>query len=455
MKKSALSILLASLLLVLAISSCKKPVNDYATPQSSVADHPGFGNGNLPLVATQRPPDILFTNQAGYHVFNGGYGSGLAVDPRPGQNHVFYYLTDRGPNVAGFGGSYFIVPDFNPQIGVFKLEGDSLRKVRVINLKNPNGQFITGLPNPASQNPTGEVAFDANGHQLAPDPFGLDTEGLTVMADGTFWISDEYGPHITHFDAEGNQLERISPFQNGTNNREMPKVFIRRRANRGMEGLASTPDGQWLVGGMQSPLDNPASPGATRDKARNSRVNRLLFFNIETGATKQFIYRTTNPGNFISDIVAVSNTEFLVLERDGNFPLAGNPASAFKRVYRINVSGASDVSDPSNSVTGMLINGKTLEVAAADNEAGFNALKPVDKSLAVDLIAAFPNFPHDKTEGLALIGKDFIAVSNDDDFGVVDDGAGSFIPKYLPLFNPTKVIDHGVTYFVKIPSTSN
>jgi hypothetical protein len=29
------------------------------------------------------------------------------------------------------------------------------------------------------------------------------------------------------------------------------------------------------------------------------------------------------------------------------------------------------------------------------------------------------------------------------------------VPKYLPLFDPTKVIDHGVTYFVKIPSAGN
>jgi hypothetical protein len=440
---------------VLCAVSCTKTIADKTAQQSSIASHPGFGNGNLPLIATQRAPEILFTNRAGFHVYNGGYGSGLAVQPGPGQNHLLYYLTDRGPNVAGFGGLYFVVPDFNPQIGVFKLEGDSLRKVRVIHLKAPNGQLITGLPNPSNQNPTGEVAFDANGHQLPPDPFGLDTEGLTAMADGTFWISDEYGPHITHFDADGNQLERISPFQNGTQNRELPKVFIRRRANRGMEGLASTPDGKWLVGGMQSPLDNPASPGATRDKARNSRVNRLLFFNIETGVTKQYIYRTTNPGNYISDIVAVSTTEFLVLERDGNFPLAGNPASAFKRVYRIDVSGASDVSDPSNSPTGLLINGKTLEVAAADNEAGFNTLRPVSKALAIDLITTFPQFPHDKTEGIALIGQDLIAVSNDDDFGVVDDGGGSLAPKYLPMFSPSKVIDHGVTYFVKIPVMNN
>jgi hypothetical protein len=430
-------------------------VDNKSPEQESVANHPGFGNGNLPFIAVQRTPDILFTNSHGANVYNGGYGSAIATIPGAGLNHFFYYLTDRGPNVDGFGGKYFILPDFNPQIGVFKLEGDSMRLVRIINLKNPNGGLITGLPNPSNQNPTGEVAYDANSQQIPYDPFGMDSEGLTAMEDGSFWISDEYGPHIVHFDANGNELERISPFQNGTNNREIPKVFIRRRANRGMEGLAATPDGKWLLGGMQGPLDNPASPSATRNKARDSRVNRLLFFNIETGVTKQYIYRTEIVGNYISDIVAVTNTEFLVLERDGNFPLAGNPSSSFKRVYRINISSASDISDPANSAAGILINGKTLEVAAFDNEPGFASLKAVQKSLAVDLIAAFPDFPHDKTEGIALIGKDLIAISVDDDFGVIDDGVGGYIPKYLPFYNPARVIDHGVTYFVKIAGSNN
>jgi hypothetical protein len=437
-------------LILLFFSACKKAVEIENSEEATVANHPGFGNDNLPLIATQRTSGILYTNTQEFHVYNGGYGSAIATVPSQGHNHLFYYLTDRGPNVAGFGGLYFILPDFNPQIGVFRLEGDSLRRINVINLKNSSGRLITGLPNPSNQNPTGEIAFDGNGNQLNPDPDGMDTEGLAAMEDGSFWISDEYGPHLAHFDANGTQLERVSPFQNGTNNREIPKVFSRRRANRGMEGLAVTPDGKWLVGAIQSPLDNPASPSAIRNKARDSRVNRLLFFNIETGATKQYIYRTEVVGNYISDLVAVSNTEFLVLERDSNFPLSGNPSSAFKRIYRININSASDVSDATNSAAGIIINSKTLEVAGFDNEPGFAALHPVSKSLVINLITTFPNFPHDKTEGITLIGKDVVAISNDDDFGVTDDGAGGYIPKYLPFFNPNQVIDHGVTYFIKI-----
>ncbi len=33
--------------------------------------------------------------------------------------------------------------------------------------------------------------------------YGLDSEGLAALNDGTFWVSDEYRPHIVHYDANG------------------------------------------------------------------------------------------------------------------------------------------------------------------------------------------------------------------------------------------------------------
>ena len=78
------------------------------------------------------------------------------------------------------------------------------------------------------------------------------------MKDGTFWISDEYGPHIVHYDEDGKQIERISPFGMDTGKRHLPAVLARRRANRGMEGLAANSDGKILVGIMQFTLFNPS-----------------------------------------------------------------------------------------------------------------------------------------------------------------------------------------------------
>ena len=31
------------------------------------------------------------------------------------------------------------------------------------------------------------------------------------MKDGSFWVSDEYGPYIIHFDSTGKMIEKISP----------------------------------------------------------------------------------------------------------------------------------------------------------------------------------------------------------------------------------------------------
>ena len=72
------------------------------------------------------------------------------------------------------------------------------------------------------------------------------------MPDGTFYVSDEYGPYITHFDATGRAIGRLSPLDGS-----LPVELRNRLPNRGMEGLTITPDGTMLVGMMQSALNQP------------------------------------------------------------------------------------------------------------------------------------------------------------------------------------------------------
>src|SRR5262249_34154176 len=143
---------------------------------------------------------------------------------------------------------------------------------------------------------------------------GVDTEGLAMGPDGTFWISDEYGPHILHVDTTGRTIERINPFGSGTGGRKLPLALAKRRPNRGMEGLALTPDGKTLVGIMQSPLDNP-----TPTIGRASNVNRIVTFDIGSGETHEYVYETDAVGLFTCDITAVTNSTFLVDERDALF----------------------------------------------------------------------------------------------------------------------------------------
>ena len=386
-------------------------------------------------------PAVL-TTVNGVRVFNGGFGSAITADPNdPG---VFYMLTDRGPNIDGTvaNSKVFALPDFAPQIGKFRIRNGQMLLEAIIELKNSTGGKLNGLPNPANQGGTGETALDLNGNTIAPSADGLDSEGMALAPDGTFWVSDEYGPHIVHFDATGRTIERINPFGSGTGGRKIPLVFATRRANRGMEGLTITPDGKTLVGIIQFALYNPSAVAIS-----GSLVTRILTFDIATGATKQFVYlieRANLQAN--SEITAITNTTFLVLERDGEYGTDANKSVLFKRVYKIDLTGATDISDPANGVNGKLYGGKTVEELKTAAMLLTNGITPVSKTLALDLaLETSPIYPHDKAEGLTLISPTLLAVSNDDDFGIT--GVGTYGVKLLPT---TNTIDRNRVYFVTL-----
>ena len=369
-------------------------------------------------------------------VYGSGYGSAVAFAPNGGRD--LYLLTDRGPNIDFPNGNKgFPVPDYSPRIVKAHLSGDKLRIDGEILLRRADGTPLTGLPIGAGAcGSTGESAFRLDGSAIPPDPEGIDSEGLVVLGDGSFWVSDEYGPFLAKFDAEGRQVRRLTPCNGG-----LPTVYAKRRPNRGMEGLTVTPDGQWLVGVMQAPLENPTSAGV-----RNvSRLTRILFKNIATGATREYAYILDDPtlqGN--SEILALSNTKFLVLERDGNFAF-GSPASTVKRIYEIDITGATDLSALGALGATPIAGGKTLEQATVAQLTGAGVV-PVSKALRVDLAAA--GFPHDKAEGMALGPGNMLFVTDDDDFGITTGAIGVMIQKLLP---PTNVPDFVEVWQFKLP----
>ncbi|MBV7433670.1 esterase-like activity of phytase family protein [Cardiobacteriaceae bacterium TAE3-ERU3] len=357
---------------------------------------------------------------------HGGYGSSAFADPN--NNQRFYALTDRGPNAdsANKGEKQFLVADYQPAVGLFEVsdQGD-ITLVKEIGLTNPDGQKITGLPNPKGFGATGEQAVDGEGNKLGTDQYGLDGEGLVVLADGSFYVSDEYGPHIVHFDAEGRELARISPqgLQSNSGELSLPAVFAKRRANRGMEGLAITPDHKTLVGIMQSTMYNPS-----KDEATNRTLTRIVTLNLDSGETHQYLYRQNDDNLSNSEIRALGATRFLVDERDGKFVGGDKPAQ--KHVYVIDLKGATDVGGDVDAENGLLVNGKTLE-ASTWEELEAAGIKPVEKQLAVDLVEAL-NYPHEKFEGMFLTADGKLAVLNDDDFALTSDKKGKVTQKMLP-----------------------
>lgn len=388
------------------------------------------------------PYTVLMTTKDGVEIQNGGYGSDACAHPE--DSSLFYLITDRGPNIDFSGskgkGKMFPVPDYAPRIGLFKMNEDGkVSLVKEITLKNPDGKDITGLPNPVGKGTTGEIAYDLEGNILGTDEFGLDSEGIVAMKDGTFWISDEYGPHIVHFYADGKQIERISPYGMDTGKRHLPAVLARRRANRGMEGLAVTKDGKTLVGIMQSTLFNPS-----KKEISNNQLVRIVTFDIASGKTKQYAYIQNKETDSTCGITALSDTEFVVIERDGKF---SGEKEAHKYLFKIDLKDATDItgSDP-ESESGLLINGKTLEQCSLE-ELEKAGIKTVKKEFLADLVDYLPNkYPHDKLEGLWLIGKDTVAVANDNDFAINVEN-NQLVQKKLP---GTNSIDDDVIYVINL-----
>src|SRR5262249_13131236 len=133
------------------------------------------------------------------------------------------------------------------------------------------------------------------------------------------FVSDEYGPYVYKFDRRtGKRLRRYAlPEHFAIDNlssvgaTEISGNTSGRVANKGMEGLAITPDGSTLVGFVQSPL--------LQDGGDGGRTNRIVTIDVESGATHEYAYdNRIGTKNFnSSEICALNDHQFLVLERDG------------------------------------------------------------------------------------------------------------------------------------------
>jgi phosphodiesterase/alkaline phosphatase D-like protein len=380
----------------------------------------------------------------GVSVTGGGYGSSLCVDPNSVNHDEYYGVTDRGPNVGGPSSiKVEPLPAFNPAIGHFKMLPNGTAQLEAsIPLKDGAGNPYSGRVN--TQVATGETIQDLNGNVQAKDPNGYDSEGLVALTDGTFWVSDEYGPFITHFDATGKQTARLSPFD-----ASLPVELAVRVPNKGMEGLCITPDGSTLVGMMQGALQQSDVTGLPAgDDATDIPILRIITYKLtapNAGTIHEYLYELESNKFGVSEISALTNTTFLVDERDGKFI-----PSSTKKLFTIDISAATDVGPLStvanstyngnfNNLTvplGLLFTGSSIEKlcnnggsttkAFVDGAITAKGITPVTKSLFLDFIGLLTTldsagrfFSHDKVEGVAVLnGGQQIVLSNDSDFGI-------------------------------------
>ena len=300
----------------------------------------------------------------------GGLGSGLAY----AGGNTFLALPDRGPNATPYNAavdstvSYIsrfqtVTLALTPQSGAALPFGLSPQLTGTTLLYSsdpliygtglglgakadgtPLGSGVPGLNASTGNNYfTGRSDNFGAGGSGNPYDARLDPESIRVSADGkSVFVSDEYGPYIRQFDKSTGQLLRTYTLPA---NLDVALVSAHgadeevnasgRVDNKGMEGLALTPDGKTLVGIMQQALLQDA-PGA-------SKLLRIVTVDVATGATHEYGYTLTS-GSGVSEIVALNDHQFLVDERDGK-GLGDGSNAAVKSIFLIDLTGATDISN--------------------------------------------------------------------------------------------------------------
>jgi len=320
----------------------------------------------------------------------GGLGSGLAW----AGGNTFIATQDRGPNAKAWNPGVDDTTSFIGRTQTLKLElaaasaGSPLPYTLTPTL---TGTTLLSSPTPLNYGAAGAPAINTAGKSYftgRSDGFGagpstnpndarLDPEAVRVSKDGkSVFVADEYGPYVYQFDRATGQ--RIRSFtlpdtfaitnKNAKGAVEIATNSSGRVTNKGMEGLAITPDGKSLVGFMQSPLAQDGGDGGA--------ANRIVKIDIATGHVTQFAYNNTVAGKNYnsSEIVALNDHEFLVLERDGK-GLGDGSKAAVKQVWKVDIAGAEDVSGLSGAAA-LLARAPTktlfLDIKAALNAAGIS-----------------------------------------------------------------------------------
>jgi Esterase-like activity of phytase len=366
-----------------------------------------------------------------------GIGSGLtrcATDV-PG---IFWAIGDRGPNIkidvalehygldnlrslaALDGAKMMPALDIGPALAQLRIDGDKIVLLQTVPLRNCDDTAFSGLPVPASLHSEFEPIFAADGAVLGTVPSGADSEGAAAMADGSFWICDEYGPSLLHVTRAGRVLVRWVPqgtegFYAGADypvQPVLPAIAAARRLNRGFEAICLSSDETSIYIAFQSPLAHPDR--AAYERSRHVRIWKL---DAKTGAhLAEYLYPLDKPSAFlrdaklgdvdrsdikISEIIMLNESNLLVLER----------ISASTKFYRVDTGKADPV--PAQYLDTAIR--PTLEQMTREDLKSAE-IPVLDKTLIFDTDEA-PEISAD-LEGMLLLCPSELLLVNDNDFGV-------------------------------------
>jgi len=225
----------------------------------------------------------------------------------------------------------------------------------------------------------------------------FDIESFVVAEDGTFWVGEEFGPYLLHFDASGKLLEAPIPTPDfGTANADdivrspdNPAVLAgdateNLARSRGYEGLAINPDKTKLLALLEGFVAG--------DPEDTLRINE---FDL---AAKEFTeivgrYRLESPDHAIGDFTVINDNEYLVIERDN---LQADEAE-FKKIFKIDLSQQDEAGYVAKQEVVDLLNIRDPQDLNGDDRTTFE-------------------FPFQTIEDVLVVDQNTILVANDNNY---------------------------------------
>ncbi len=370
--------------------------------------------------------------------FSPSFGSGLAFKGIDSSGDMLLYcLTDRGPNgdgpllpsLTGAGttdSKIFPAPGFTPAIGIVTVGVNGAVLAASTPIRISATLAASGLPLPqGTLGNSGEIPlhdslhFDAAGKAVFHEG-GIDSEAIAFdRRRGVLWVTDEYGPFLMKIDpASGLLLARYAPGSG------LPSILAKRRPNRGMEGMTYDSESDTVHAFLQSPLSDGdahyALSGKEEKVERFAAFLRWVVFDPQSESTLHMLAYPLDPADFahgrtgnakLGDMVALGGGKFIVIEQ-------GESADGgmFNKLMLVEVANASDILGASfNSATSDLE--KSSMSGLPVNGANWAGVVPLKKTLLLDLNAI--GWLAEKAEGLALIDGSTLALTNDNDFGML------------------------------------
>ncbi|KAJ7604436.1 esterase-like activity of phytase-domain-containing protein [Mycena polygramma] len=178
----------------------------------------------------------------------------------------------------------------------------------------------------------------------------VDAEGVVANADGTFWTSDEYGPYIYLFSADGHLIQTIQPpaailpmdKKGNLNFTANVDPATGRGANQGLEGLTLDSTTNTLYAILQS--------ATIQDGALE--LTRLLAYdvsqpNVSVPLIGEWVVplplSSSGKVEATSEIHFVSEGVFLCLARDGNGHGGSGDKIKYKHADLFSIANATDI----------------------------------------------------------------------------------------------------------------